>query len=108
MISIAKLYGLYQQHPFVQTDTRKLKKGEMFFALSGQNFDGNAFAQEAIEKGASYAIIDKPLPDYKNNNKYILVNNVLTTLQQLALYHRLQFNIPFIAITGSNGKTTTK
>lgn len=64
MISIAALYELFKQHPFVQTDSRKLRLGEMFFALSGKNFDGNTFAQEAIEKGASFAIIDKPLPNY--------------------------------------------
>lgn len=102
----AELYELYQQHPAVQTDTRKLKKGDIFFALSGSNFNGNAFAKEALDKGASFAIIDDVA--YSSDERCILVENVLVALQQLADYHRRQFAIPFIAITGSNGKTTTK
>lgn len=105
-MEIAALYKLYQQYPAIQTDTRKLQPGEIYFALSGANFDGNAFAEQALEKGAAYAVVDNPA--YAKGNRYILVDDVLTTLQQLALHHRRQFNIPFIAITGSNGKTTTK
>lgn len=105
-MEIAELYKIYQQYPSVQTDTRKIKKDDIFFALSGPNFDGNTFAAEALKKGAAYAVVDKE--EYARNSNCILVPNVLTALQQLARYHREQFNIPFIAITGSNGKTTTK
>jgi UDP-N-acetylmuramoyl-tripeptide--D-alanyl-D-alanine ligase len=105
-VETAALYDIYLQHPIVQTDTRKLQPGCIYFALSGANFDGNAFAQQAIEKGAAYAVIDNAA--YAVNDRCILVANVLETLQQLALHHRRQFSIPFIAITGSNGKTTTK
>lgn len=100
------LYDLYLEYPSVQTDTRKIKNGDIFFALSGPNFDGNTFAREALEKGAAYAVIDKE--QYAAGDRYIVVANVLTALQQLARHHREQFSIPFIAITGSNGKTTTK
>ena len=105
-MEIAELYNLYLQSPTIQTDTRKLQQGGIYFALSGSNFNGNTFAQQALEKGANYAVIDNPA--YACNDQCILVPNVLTTLQELAHYHRLQFAIPFIAITGSNGKTTTK
>ena len=105
-MTIAQLYNIYQQYPSVQTDTRKLKSGDIFFALKGTNFNGNEFAREAIETGAAYAIVDEKLP--ATSDKIILVDDVLETLQQLAKYHRQQFLIPFIAITGSNGKTTTK
>ncbi len=103
---VEALYDLYKQFPSVQTDTRKLKKGDIFFALKGDNFNGNQFAQTAIDAGAAYAVIDEPA--YQINGKTFLVNDVLTALQELAAYHRRQFNIPFMAITGSNGKTTTK
>lgn len=105
-MQIDELYQLFLQHPSVQTDTRKLKTGDIFFALKGDNFDGNAFAQNALEAGAAFAVIDDPA--YQTAGKTILVADVLTTLQQLAKYHRQQFQIPFLAITGSNGKTTTK
>lgn len=105
-MQIQQLYQLFLQHPSIQTDTRKIKKGDLFFALKGSNFNGNAFAAEALQKGAAYAIVDEPIQ--KNSSKIILTDNVLTTLQLLAKYHRQQLNIPFIAITGSNGKTTTK
>lgn len=106
MMQIEKLYELYQQYPSIQTDTRKLKKGDLFFALKGENFNGNAFAKQAIDADAVYAVIDEK--EYAIEGKTILVENVLFTLQQLAKHHRQQFAIPFIAITGSNGKTTTK
>lgn len=105
-MDIAALYDIYLQYPSVQTDTRKLKQGDIFFALKGDNFDGNKFADQALEKGAAYAVIDEPL--YKKDDRYIVVDNVLSALQALARHHRRHFNIPFIAITGSNGKTTTK
>ncbi len=100
------LYSIYQQYPSVQTDTRKLQKGDLYFALKGPNFNGNAFAQQALDSGAAYAIVDEP--QFAVNDRTILVDDVLQTLQQLALHHRRQFSIPFLAITGSNGKTTTK
>lgn len=101
-----QLYELYLQNPSVQTDTRKLREGDIFFALSGPNFDGNNFALKAIEAGAAYAIVDAGIADA--DGRIIKVKNVLDSLQLLANYHREQFNIPFLAITGSNGKTTTK
>ncbi len=106
-MTIAQLYQIFLQHPSIQTDTRKLKSGDIFFALKGPNFNGNLFAQKALEQGADYAVIDELAID-TNNERLILVEDVLATLQALAKYHRQQFTIPFIAITGSNGKTTTK
>lgn len=105
-MDIQELYAIYRKHPSVQTDTRKLKAGDIFFALKGGNFNGNHFAKQAIESGASYAVIDEK--EFEIEGKTILVADVLDTLQQLAKHHRQQFNIPFLAITGSNGKTTTK
>lgn len=105
-MTLEELYAIYQQHPSVQTDTRKLQNGDLYFALKGPNFNGNAFAQQALDKGAAYAVIDEET--FKTSDRTILVADVLETLQGLALHHRRQFNIPFLAITGSNGKTTTK
>ncbi|MDQ3279196.1 MAG: UDP-N-acetylmuramoyl-tripeptide--D-alanyl-D-alanine ligase [Bacteroidota bacterium] len=105
-MKIEELYTIYRQYPSVQTDTRKLQQGDLYFALKGPNFNGNAFAQQALDKGAAYAVIDES--QYKTSDKAILVEDVLQALQQLALHHRQQFSIPFFAITGSNGKTTTK
>ena len=107
--SIAFLYELFEKHPSVQTDTRKLQLGDLYFALKGPNFNGNTFAMAALEAGASYAIVDETIPNSELlDNKILKVDDVLTTLQALAKHHRQQFTIPFIAITGSNGKTTTK
>jgi UDP-N-acetylmuramoyl-tripeptide--D-alanyl-D-alanine ligase len=103
---IEELYKLYQQYPSVQTDTRKLKAGDIFFALKGPSFNGNSFAQRAINSGAAYAVIDEK--EYEIPGKTFLVPDVLEALQQLAFHHRKQLTIPFLAITGSNGKTTTK
>ncbi|RYY09972.1 MAG: UDP-N-acetylmuramoyl-tripeptide--D-alanyl-D-alanine ligase, partial [Chitinophagaceae bacterium] len=105
-MSIAELYELYLKYPSPQTDTRSLKEGDLFFALKGPNFNGNKFAEQALTLGASYVIADEQL--FANNDRIILVDDVLLTLQDLAKHHRQHFNIPFIAITGSNGKTTTK
>ena len=105
-MTIEQLYNIYKQYPSVQTDTRKLKEGDIFFALKGKNFNGNTFVEKAIEAGAAYAVIDEE--QYAVFGKTVLVDDVLTALQQLAKHHREQFTIPFIAITGSNGKTTTK
>ena len=101
-----RLYALYKQYPKVQTDTRALGPNELFFALKGPSFNGNLFAQQALEMGAAGVVIDEPIGIEGDN--IFLVDNVLETLQALALHHRRQFKIPFIAITGSNGKTTTK
>jgi UDP-N-acetylmuramoyl-tripeptide--D-alanyl-D-alanine ligase len=107
--SIEALYSIYTKHPSVVTDTRKLKLGDLYFALKGPNFNGNVFALQALEQGAAYAIVDEEIPNSSAFQERILfVDDVLITLQALAKYHRQQFNIPFIAITGSNGKTTTK
>lgn len=105
-MQIEELYKIFLSYPSVQTDSRKLKKGDLFFALKGPSFNGNLFAKQALEAGAAYAVTDEPL-NFTSEN-VIAVNDVLSTLQQLAKYHRQQFSIPFIAITGSNGKTTTK
>ncbi|HUQ97103.1 MAG TPA: UDP-N-acetylmuramoyl-tripeptide--D-alanyl-D-alanine ligase [Chitinophagaceae bacterium] len=105
-MTIQELYQLFLKYPAVQTDTRKLKDGDFFFALQGPNFNANAFAKQALEKGAAYAVIDDP--GYYIDERTIVVANVLQTLQQLANEHRNHFQIPILAITGSNGKTTTK
>ena len=103
-----ELYEIYLQHPFLQTDTRTLKAGDIFFALKGPNFNGNAFAKKALEQGAVWVVIDEK--EFEIPGKTILVKDALIALQELAKHHRQQFQsgIPVIAITGSNGKTTTK
>jgi UDP-N-acetylmuramoyl-tripeptide--D-alanyl-D-alanine ligase len=102
-----QLHKLFLASTGVSTDTRKITIGNIFFALTGETFNGNLFAEKAIELGASYAIIDDE-NFLKPNNKTILVENVLETLQDLAKFHRKHLNIPIIALTGSNGKTTSK
>ncbi len=106
MDNIKKLYHLFSHSSGVSTDSREEVENTLFFALSGENFNGNRFAETALNKGAKYAVIDDAA--YKKNERCFLVNNTLETLQQLALFHRKQFNIPVIGITGTNGKTTTK
>lgn len=101
-----QLYKLFRESEGICTDSRKTKEGQLFFALSGQNFNGNEFAQQAISQGASYAVIDKQ--EFRKNEQYIVVPDVLKSLQELGQYHRIKLGIPVIAITGSNGKTTTK
>jgi UDP-N-acetylmuramoyl-tripeptide--D-alanyl-D-alanine ligase len=103
---IKDIYQLFLQNPFVQTDTRKLKAGDLFFALKGPQFNANLFAEQALATGAAYTIVDEYTGP--QNDRIIKVPDVLDCLQQLARHHRMQFSIPFIAITGSNGKTTTK
>src|SRR5690349_3651463 len=105
-MSTQELYEIYLKHPSVQTDSRKVKQGDIFFALKGDNFDGNAFAAKALADGAVYAVVDDA--SVAIDDRYVLTGDVLTTLQNLAGHHRLQLDIPVIAITGSNGKTTTK
>ncbi len=105
-MNIADLHKLFLTSEGVTTDTRKISPNCIFFALKGENFNGNEFANDALEKGASYAVIDeKPL---ETHEQFILVDDVLKTLQQLANFHRKYLNIPIIGLTGSNGKTTTK
>lgn len=100
------LYTLFQSSTGVETDTRKIRKGCLFFCLKGANFDGNTFAEEAIKLGALAAVIDNA--QFHIEGKTILVEDTLLTLQNLARYHRNRFRIPVIGITGSNGKTTSK
>ena len=105
--NIDYLYDVFlSSNQNVCTDTRKIHDGCIFFALKGPNFNGNKFVKEAINKGATLAVIDEEEHQLEENT--ILVNNVLQTLQQLALYHRKKFKLPIIGITGTNGKTTTK
>lgn len=101
-----QLYQIYSKHPVISTDTRKIAPGSLFFALKGDKFDANAFAGQAIAAGAAYAIIDNAA--YRLDEQYILVDDVLTALQDLARHHRRQLNIPVVGLTGTNGKTTTK
>ena len=105
-MKIDALHQLFLSCTSISTDTRKVKDNCMFFALSGENFNGNTFATEALNKGAKYAIIDDP--KYKTTDSTILVKNSLKTLQELATYHRDYLGLKIIALTGSNGKTTTK
>lgn len=108
-LEIEQLYELYSLNSSgVCTDTRNILPGSMFFALRGETFNGNDFALAALEGGAAYAVVDDPSVEEKCAEKAILVENVLETLQQLARHHRRQFRIPVIALTGTNGKTTTK
>lgn len=105
-MQLSNIYLLFKEHPIVVTDTRKIVPNSIFFALKGDNFNGNKFALAAIEKGCRYAIIDED--EYALNDRFILVDDVLSTLQDLAREHRRQLDIPILAITGTNGKTTTK
>lgn len=100
------LLSIFKEYPLISTDTRAIKKESLFFALKGGNFNGNEFAMKAIELGASYAIIDEE--KYQVDDRFILVNDVLESLQNLARDYRNQHRATFIAITGSNGKTTSK
>ncbi len=103
---IERLYDYYLSSAGVTTDSRQVKPGDIFFALKGERFDGNRYAQAALDKGARYAVVDDP--SVKTSRDFILVEDVLVTLQALARYHRMQLDIPVLALTGSNGKTTTK
>ena len=105
-MTLEQLHALFSEHSTICTDTRKITPGCLFFALKGPNFNGNAFAQDALEKGAAYAIIDEE--EYKTSDRFVLCEDVLKTLQDLATYHRNQSNAKVVSLTGSNGKTTTK
>lgn len=105
-MDISNIHSLFLKCSSVSIDTRKIEANSLFFAIKGENFDANTFAQEALEKGASYVIIDNE--NYFIDRRTILVKNSLSTLQDLAKYHRQYLKLPIIALTGSNGKTTTK
>lgn len=105
-MKIEELYARYLTTGKISTDTRQILPGSVFFALKGDRFNGNTFAAQALDKGASYAVIDEK--EFATDNRMILVEDVLKTLQHLAQYHRQQLKIPVIGLTGSNGKTTSK
>ena len=104
----AELYQIFLQHPTITTDTRNCPSGSIFFALKGASFDGNAFAQAALEKGCAYAVVDEAQYAPADDKRIILTDDALKALQDLAAYHRQQLSIPVLQITGTNGKTTTK
>ncbi|MBC7893420.1 MAG: UDP-N-acetylmuramoyl-tripeptide--D-alanyl-D-alanine ligase, partial [Sphingobacteriaceae bacterium] len=106
IISTEELYQHYLTCDGVSTDTRKIEPNALFFALKGPNFNANALATEALERGAAYAVIDDPA--YESGKRTLRVEDALTALQSLARHHRNQLKIPVFGLTGSNGKTTTK
>ena len=101
------LYALYKEHSLVTTDSRKCPEGSIFFALKGETFDGNNYALQALEKGCAFAVVDNP-DVAKQDERLILVPDVLKALQELAAYHRKAWGKTVLQITGTNGKTTTK
>lgn len=105
-MDIQALYKLYQENPVISTDTRTIPEGSIFFALRGEKFNANTFAAQALAAGARYVVVDEA--NYAVGDRCILVDDVLSTLQQLANFHRQQLTIPVIGVTGTNGKTTTK
>jgi UDP-N-acetylmuramoyl-tripeptide--D-alanyl-D-alanine ligase len=105
-MTTAQLYQVYLKNPTICTDTRKITDSCLFFALKGDQFNGNKFALQAIESGAAFAVVDEA--EYAINDQFILVNDVLDSLQDLSRFHRKHLKIPVIGITGSNGKTTSK
>ncbi len=107
LMSLNELYELYLSHPVITTDTRNCPEGSIFFALKGDNFDGNLFAHEALEKGCAHAVVDNP-QIAGSDGRMVYVSNVLLMLQELAHHHRKQLALPVVQITGTNGKTTTK
>lgn len=107
MVTIEQLYEVFLQHPVITTDSRDCPKGSVFFALKGENFNGNKFAMQALERGCAYAVVDDPI-DSGTDERILTVDNVLIALQQLARHHRRVIGLPVIGITGTNGKTTTK
>ncbi len=108
-VTIEELYSRFCQYPTISTDTRNIGAKSLFFALKGASFDGNEFATKALEMGAAYSVIDSiDIATKDSDDRLLLVDDVLTALQQLAQYHRRKLGIEIISITGSNGKTTTK
>ncbi len=100
------LYEIFQQHPLITTDSRSCPKGSIFFALKGERFNANEFAASALKNGCAYAVVDEA--KYATDQRFILVDNTLKTLQELAKKHRQTLGTTIIGITGTNGKTTTK
>ena len=107
-MDISELYQIYQAHPVITTDSRDCPEGSIFLALKGASFDGNKFADMALEKGCAYVIVDEKEYAKEGDERYILVEDCLTTFKELAREHRRHFDIPVVGITGTNGKTTTK
>lgn len=107
-MNISELYSIFKKHPVVTTDSRDCPEGSIFFALKGASFNGNAFAEKALEKGCSFAVIDEKEYAKEGDSRYILTDNCLKTLQKLANHHRKALGTKIIGITGTNGKTTTK
>ena len=105
-MKIAEIYGLLKKSDGITTDTRKITEKCLYFSLKGENFNGNSFALQAVQSGASYAFVDEM--EHKVHDRIIFVDNVLVTLQELATYHRTELDTTIISLTGSNGKTTTK
>ena len=105
-MELNQIHHLFLEGSGISTDTRNIKQGSLFFGLKGPNFNGNTFAHKALKTGARYAIIDEVV--YPTDKRFILVDNALETLQKLASFHREQLGLPIVALTGSNGKTTTK
>ena len=103
---MSELYDIFREHPHISTDTRNIGADSIFFALRGATFDGNHFAAEALDKGAAYAVVDDPAA--VTDERMVLVGDTLGALQELAREHRRRLAIPILAISGSNGKTTTK
>ena len=108
MIDINELYNIFKTCNGITTDSRKCVTGSLFFALRGETFDGNAFAEQALKDGCAYAVVDNPQYVLPGDKRYLLTDNALHTLQQLARLHRRQLGTRLIGITGTNGKTTTK
>ena len=108
MMEISELYKIFLKHPVVTTDSRDCPPDSMFFALKGETFDGNKYASAALDKGCAVAVVDEKEFVVEGDDRFILVDDVLKTLQQMALYHRRTLGTKIIGITGTNGKTTTK
>ena len=107
-MEISELYSIFEKHPVVTTDSRECPEGSIFFALKGASFNGNAFAQKALDQGCAYAVVDEKEFAPDGDKRFILTDNCLHTLQKLANYHRRHLGTKIIGITGTNGKTTTK
>ena len=107
-MEISELYKIFLQHPTITTDTRECTQDSIFFALKGETFNGNLFAMQALEKGCCYAVVDELTDETRHEKRVILVDDVLSTLQQLAHHHRTHLATKIIGVTGTNGKTTTK
>lgn len=107
-MEISELYNIFKEHPTVTTDSRECPEGSIFFALKGASFNGNAFAGKSLEQGCAYAVVDENEAVAEGDGRYILVDDCLTALQQLANYHRRKLGTKIVGVTGTNGKTTTK